>query len=130
MSTSIQWAGTHDPDLRSASPGPWDAISEASECNGAVLIVDAHNEIIGWATDKAGHTTERCLPDRRHRDAILANAVRIAAVPEMLDLLRAVVAGAPAAIASLKRHGEDPPSGLVLATLNGRALLQRLGALP
>ena len=72
-----------------ASPGPW-AASETTFENGAILIEDAHGEIIGWATDASGHTAEAVRPDRRHPEQIRQNAQRFALVPDMVERLRAM----------------------------------------
>ena len=63
MSTTLFRHRGHGFDI-SASPGPW-AASETGFSNGAMLIEDANGEIVGWATDAAGHTTEACRADRR-----------------------------------------------------------------
>ena len=103
-----------------ASPGPW-AATETGFCNGALLIEDANGEIIGWATDAAGHTTESCRADRRSAAQVRQNARRMAEAPAALDLVRVLARLRPIALAAYP--------DLSQAQTDAVALLQRLGEL-
>ena len=70
------------------SPRPWSAHPFQATGSGAVVIEDGDGEIIGWATDAAGHTTEDCPPDRRDPAQTLANARLFVLAPVMLVALR------------------------------------------
>ena len=101
-----------------ASEGPWQD-SDPGFRNGAVLIEDAQGEIIGWATDAAGHTNESVAPDRRSRAQIKQNAARMALAPELLRCVQA---------AARLELGDVLDIATVLAVgVQARALLRRLG---
>ena len=100
------------------SAGPWTP-SETPFRSAAVLIQDADGEIIGWATDAAGHTTESVAPDRRHPAQIMRNAETMALAHELLNCVRA---------AARLEAGDIMDFASVLAVgVHARALLRRLG---
>jgi hypothetical protein len=78
------------PPAIQPSPGAWSSHPLRSVSNGAIIIEDGAGEIIGWATDCAGKTTEDGPPDRRDPRQIAMNAMLFQLAPEMrtvLDLL-------------------------------------------
>ena len=115
------------PALAAASPDPWAPSDSICLPSGAILIEDANGEIIGWATDAAGHTTEEVFPDRRHPDQIVQNAVRLALAPEMLACIRLVARAVPSTIARLQRAGQLAHVELEAAGEAALDILRRVG---
>lgn len=85
------------PALLEASPGPWRA-EPSLFAHGAAYIDDANGELLGWATDTAGHTTEDTPPDRRDPRQTLLNAHVMALAPQAIAALELFMAVAPSAI--------------------------------
>lgn len=104
------------PDVSpsNTSRGPWHTHPPMSRCQ-AVLIVDADNEIIGWATDAAGHTTEDVAPDRRSRGRIEANAALMASAASMHQVVKALAAFGPKVAQQMGRAGIPVPPDMALA---------------
>ena len=115
------------PPLAAASPDPWAPADSICLPSGAILIEDANGEIIGWATDAAGHTTEEVFPDRRHPDQIVQNAVRLALAPEMLSCIRLIARAVPLTVARLDRANLEPHAELVAAGEAALDILRRVG---
>jgi hypothetical protein len=113
--------------LPAASPDPWAPSDAVATPSGAILIEDANGEIIGWATDAAGHTTEDVYPDRRHPDQILQNAVRLALAPELLACVRLIARAVPLTVARMQRVGANPHAELLAAGDAATSLLRRVG---
>lgn len=127
MSTTLFRPGDVTGHWFSSSPGPWRINDAQCYLAGAVLIEDAAGEIIGWATDAGGRTTEAFRPDRRHPDQIRQNALRFAAAPELLHIVGLAIASSQTAASRLSALGEGIPVGLGLTLSLGKPLLRRLG---
>jgi hypothetical protein len=93
------------PAATEPSAGPWSA-DPTSFRNGAVYITDADGELIGYATDTAGHTTEDAAPDRRTPAEILRNAKAMARAPAMQAVIQAFTQHAPAAFKQILDSGQ------------------------
>lgn len=115
-------ASPKPPTPAAASDGPWFACA-TSYRSGAVYLDDAHGDLIGWATDRAGHTTENVPPDRRSRAETLRNGHRMAMAPQMLDALKALVAELPFINTLLDDAPAHPSFRLLSALHTAKALL-------
>ncbi|MGE4044489.1 MAG: hypothetical protein AB7F35_06525 [Acetobacteraceae bacterium] len=72
------------------SPGPWAAQPNSPTVAGAIPIWDLHGNLVGWATDTDGHTSETALPKGRHPDDIARNARLMAIGSDAVALCQAV----------------------------------------
>lgn len=110
------------------SDGPHGALTMAPTVCGAIPIEDAHGNIIGWATDHAGHTTEQVHPEGLTPAEIETNARLFAEAWEMRGIIGAIAAIEPAITAGLMLHGMEPDATLSLAARKARRILARIYA--
>ncbi len=109
-----------------ASPGPWRA-EPSLFGHGAAYIEDADGEIIGWATDAAGHTTEETPPDRRSPQQTMLNAYMMALAPQAIAALLVFLEASPGVVARL-RGAALPCADLGYAHYEGEKVLAQLRA--
>ncbi len=112
------------------SPGPWEALADQPNPSGAILIQDADGQIVGWATDHAGHTTEWAPPDGRSPAEIAANARLMGAAAETALVCELLSNTMPLLESVLARAGAALPPDLGLAASIARSVLARRAEAP
>jgi hypothetical protein len=119
-----QAANDREPaaEFAALARGPWDAQVPHPTPSGAIAILDAEDEILGWATDRAGHTSETVPPEGRAVAAIAATARAFAAARDMLAVLATLAAVEPLPTARLMILGVEPDPALSLAALRAREI--------
>lgn len=106
---------------------PWVAETHSPTPSGAVPITDQHGNVVGWATDIAGHTTETTPPEGRDPAAIARNATLLAMAPHMAAVLRLIATSAPCLLTLLDTRGIDAPAGMRTALRAAMGIKERLG---